>query len=114
MPVGETKLVVLIDVTTENPYRVDFEVWTEVVNQSTIHSTRSRPTRVLQCTQRASLQNGVVTGAPLILDFITLMYRAPRVGEHDISLGAADLRLIGDHPVNSTKDFSPARALGQR
>lgn len=90
----ETKLVVLIDV-TDNPYRVDFEVWTEVVNQSTVHSTRSRPTTVLQCTQRVSLQNGVVTGAPLILDFATLMHRAPRVGEHDISLGAADLGLIG-------------------
>ncbi|KAF4770159.1 hypothetical protein HAV15_012003 [Penicillium sp. str.  len=75
----ETKLVILIDVTTDDPYRVNFEVWTEVVNQPTAHSTRNHPTTVLQCTQRASLQNGVVTGAPLILDFTTLMHRAPLV-----------------------------------
>ena len=62
----------LIDVASDNPYRVDFEVWTEGVNQSTGCSTRNRPTTVLECTQRASLQNGAVTGAPLILNFDTL------------------------------------------
>ncbi|KUM63049.1 hypothetical protein ACN42_g4045 [Penicillium freii] len=90
----ETQLVILINI-TDNPYRVDFEVWTEVANQSTVQSTRSRPATVLECTQSASLQNGVVIGAPLILDFATLMHRSPRVGEHNISLGAADLGLIG-------------------
>ena len=70
----ETKLGVLIDVTTDDPYRVDFEVWTEVINQSPVHSNRNGPARVLRCTQRASFENEVVIGAPLILDFATLMH----------------------------------------
>ena len=90
-----TKLVILINVASDNPYHVDFEVWTEGVNQSTGCSTRNRPTTVLECTQRASLQNGVVIGAPLTLDFATLMHRAPRVGEQDVFLSAKDLQLIG-------------------
>ncbi|KAI3141081.1 hypothetical protein CBS147325_5915 [Penicillium roqueforti] len=94
----ETKIVVLIDVASDNPYRVNFEVWTEVPNQSHAPVTRNCPAQVVQCTQRATLQNGVVTGGPLILSFPTLMRRAPRAGEHDIVLGAADLAIIGARP----------------
>jgi hypothetical protein len=91
----ETKLVVLIHVCRNPAYKVIVEVWTEVDHPRPGPATRARPSTTIECTQRAEYQNGVVQGAPLTLNFKTLMRRPPQNSmEHDIILDANDLALI--------------------
>lgn len=75
---GQTRLVMLIHANgnSSSAWAVDVEVWTEVLDPSS-HITCNRPATSLECTQRARFENGVVTGAPLTLDFEMLMRRPP-------------------------------------
>jgi hypothetical protein len=99
----ETKLVVLIHVSRDPAWKMVGEVWTEVDNPWPGPATRDQPSKIIKCTQRAEYQNGVVQGAPLTLNFETMMHRPSRNSdEHDIILDADDLALIcaqkiGDH-----------------
>ncbi|KAJ5942009.1 hypothetical protein N7516_002177 [Penicillium verrucosum] len=73
----QTKLVVIISA-KPNSRDADIEIWTEVVNQSVVPTTRGRETHVLECTRSATLRDGVVSGNVLIIDFQTLMGRPPQ------------------------------------
>ncbi|CAG7940666.1 unnamed protein product [Penicillium salamii] len=65
---------------------VSIEIWTEVESQSELR-TRGRQSQVLQCTQRASFTNGVVSGPVLVIPFQTLMRRpAQNPAETDLEL----------------------------
>ncbi|KAJ5086985.1 hypothetical protein NUU61_008292 [Penicillium alfredii] len=97
----QTRLVVLIHANrgsssgdNSSPWAVDIEVWTEVPNPSS-HQTRDRPTNSLKCTQSARVKDGSVTGAPLILDFETLMRRPPvNPLEGNVVLDAGWIRIV--------------------
>jgi hypothetical protein len=75
---GGTKLVVLIHTSHKPIWTVDVEVWSEVDNPQPGPNTREHPAKIIQCTQRAHFENGVVHGGPLTLDFEVLMRRPPR------------------------------------
>jgi hypothetical protein len=89
---GQTQLVVLIHTDSDN---TDIEIWTEVDNTQPRMHTRARPGKVLRCTQHIRLENRVVHGAPLKLDFETLMRRPPRNNdEKDVELTAEYIQKI--------------------
>ncbi|KAJ5808217.1 hypothetical protein N7474_009486 [Penicillium riverlandense] len=91
---NETKLVVLIKTTKQPAYRVDIEVWTEVLNPRLGPTTRNQPSFVLDCTQRVQYTNNTVYGAPVILPFHLVMRRPPGPGEHDILLDEQMIRAM--------------------
>ncbi|CAG7988306.1 unnamed protein product [Penicillium salamii] len=65
---------------------MSIEIWTEVENQSELR-TRGWQSQVLQCTQRASFTNGVVSGPVLVIPFQNLMRRpAQNPTETDLEL----------------------------
>ncbi|KAJ5793511.1 hypothetical protein N7457_000110 [Penicillium paradoxum] len=93
---GRCSQVFLIKVRRRPVWRVDFEVWRRVPNPLSGPRTRARPETVFQPCQHAFLENGVVHGAPLILDFEMMMGRPPTGSrERDIVFGSANLTLIG-------------------
>lgn len=63
-----TKLVVLHS-NSADPKNVDFEIWTEVDNQSLDPNTRNHQAKILRHTQKASFVGGSLEGAPLTLNF---------------------------------------------
>ncbi|KAJ5109926.1 hypothetical protein N7532_002571 [Penicillium argentinense] len=93
---GQTKLVILIH-TTDNAgkWHADVEIWSEVENTQPRMDTRGRPDKVLNRTQHACLENGVVCGAPLKLEFKTFMRRPPQNEyEKDVELTSEAIKEI--------------------
>lgn len=94
---GKVKTVVLIHANYMDPWIVELEVWTEASNSLAGPSTRGSPRtgHVLECTQRIRFEDGVVHGAPLVLDFETLMRRPPaNSNEGDIVLDSRQISWI--------------------
>ena len=94
---GATKLIVLIHAShraNQPQQTVGFEVWTEVYNHQG-PETQRRPQKVIRCTQRAEVVNGVVvSGGPLELDLEMILRRDRRPGETNIVLSLQDLVFI--------------------
>ncbi|CAG8947188.1 unnamed protein product [Penicillium salamii] len=92
-----TKIMVLISAqyhSQSHSRDVSIEIWTEVENQSELR-TRGWQSQVLQCTQRASFTNGVVSGPVLVIPFQTLMRRpAQNPAETDLELTPECILLI--------------------
>ncbi|KAJ5101352.1 hypothetical protein NUU61_003574 [Penicillium alfredii] len=94
---GLTRIAVLIHANKPpgNDWIVDIEVWTEENNDHEGPATRDRPTNTIKRTQHAHIENDVVTGAPLVLDFQTLMCRPPaNPQEGDLVLNERWIRAI--------------------
>lgn len=92
---GRCAQVFLIKATHQPAWKVDFEVWQFVQNARPGSQTRSCPGSVLQKTQHAYCQDGIVHGAPLTLNFELLMGRPPTApGEQDVIFDSTQLALI--------------------
>ncbi|OQD60649.1 hypothetical protein PENPOL_c021G02804 [Penicillium polonicum] len=93
---GRCSQVFLIKARRRPVWRVDFEVWKHVPNPSLGPRTRSRPDTIFKSCLHAYLENRVVHGAPLTLDFEMMMGRpatAPK--ERDIVFSSTKHSLIG-------------------
>lgn len=96
---GNTRLVVLIHANYEevNDWYAEIEIWTEV--------TQGRPDKVFERTQHTRLENGVLNGPILRLDFETLMCRPAQSNqEHYLEL---------DQAAMYTQNLGPDRLIGR-
>ena len=89
----KTKTVILVHAGRSPTSAVTVEVWEEV--ESPRRSTRAMPSPTINCTQTVRIQNGVVSGGSLVINFSRLMRRLPgHPIENDIVLDAGLLQRL--------------------
>ena len=89
----KTKTVILIHAGRSPTWTVTVEIWEEI--ESPRRSTRAMPSPTIDCTQTVRIQNGVVFGGNLVINFSRLMRRPTRHPiENDIVLNAGLLQRL--------------------